>query len=106
MPKTFRNLPIIAEQDAKIRAYIARREAEGSAWDTLALDYMINEFLYPSSSNDRIEFDEDAVELAKHVHRTGEALECDRQSLDAQTKGISETEWAWVVRPAKRMLAK
>lgn len=107
MPKTFRNLPITAEQDAEIRAYIARCEAEGCSWDTLALDYMINEFLYPSPSDDRIDFcDEYAVELVNHVHRTGEALGCERQKLDALANGISETEWTWIVREAKRTLAK
>lgn len=105
MPKTFRNLPITAEQDAEIRAYIARCEAEGCSWDTLALDYMINEFLYPSPSDDRYELCwEFARELASRTCGTGESPTCGTQKDAYLSNGrFTETEWQWIERAAQRM---
>ncbi|QDZ26573.1 hypothetical protein [Noviherbaspirillum sp. UKPF54] len=42
---TFRNLPLTPDQDAEVRAYIERCNAVGEPWDTLQLDYMINDML-------------------------------------------------------------
>lgn len=43
----FRGLPLTREQDAEIRAYIARRQANGEAWDTLGFSYMLKDMLNP-----------------------------------------------------------
>lgn len=48
----FRGLPITREQDAEIRAYIARRKANGEAWDTLGFSYMLKDMLNPSCPDD------------------------------------------------------
>lgn len=42
---TFRNLPLTPEQDAEIHGYIERCKRRGESWDTLALDYTLNEML-------------------------------------------------------------
>lgn len=52
----FRGLPFTPGRDAEIRSYIERCEAIGASWDTLALDYLINEMLYPSPSDERLDF--------------------------------------------------
>lgn len=48
----FRGLPITHEQDAEIRAYIARRKANGEAWDTLGFSYILKDMLNPSCPDD------------------------------------------------------
>lgn len=100
----FRGLPITREQDAEIRAYITHCEANGSSWDTLELDYIIIEMLYPTPSDDRLNFcDEYARELAKNSKLTGEKIGCEAQEIFALTNGIcSETEWKWIVYEAAK----
>lgn len=44
---TFRNLPLTPEQDAEVRAYIEGCKARGEPWDTLALDFMLEDMLRP-----------------------------------------------------------
>lgn len=107
MTRIFRNLPITPEQDAEIREYIARCEAQGCAWDTLALDYMINDFLYPSPNDDRIDFcDGLARELAGRSHLTGEEPGTDTQEQNAMHGDVSEIEWKWIVHEARKCLVK
>ncbi|WP_094299022.1 hypothetical protein [Noviherbaspirillum autotrophicum] len=107
MTRTFRNLPITPEQDAEIREYIASCEAQGCAWDTLALDYMINDFLYPSPNDDRIDFcDGLALELAGRYHLTSEEPGTDTQEQNAMHGDVSEIEWKWIVREARKYLVK
>lgn len=48
----FRGLPLTREQDAEIRAYIARRKANGEAWDTLGFSYMLKDMLNPPIPSD------------------------------------------------------
>ena len=106
-PTTFRNLPLSREQDAKVREYIARYEADRCPWDTLALDYMLNDMLTPPpADNHRLDVcDAYAHELANRICRTGEKLGCDEQKAYALANGIcTESEWQWIVREAKRML--
>lgn len=101
----FRGLPITQEQDAEIRAYITHCEANGSPWDTLELDYVIIEMLYPTPSDDRLDFcDEYAHELANRSKLSGEKIGCEAQEIFALTNGIcSESEWRWIVREARRV---
>lgn len=48
----FRGLPPTREQDAEIRAYIARCESRSEPWDTLRLDYMLKDLLNPPGPED------------------------------------------------------
>lgn len=101
----FRGLPITREQDAEIRAYIARHEARGYSWDTSELDYMIQDMLYPAPTDDRLELCESyAHELASHVRNTGQKLGEHMPQIYAITKGnCSDSEWKRIVRDAARI---
>jgi hypothetical protein len=105
---TFRSLPLSAEQDAEIRAYIKQCEDDGIPWDTLALDYILKDMLNPSPSDDRIDFcDEYARELASRTCRTGEELGSDEQKFHALSNGLcAESEWHWIVREAKMLIPR
>jgi HAD domain in Swiss Army Knife RNA repair proteins len=60
----FRGLPITREQDAEIRAYIARCESRGEPWDTLRLDYMLKDLLAPDVDEEcPADYDEAAINL-------------------------------------------
>lgn len=48
----FRGLPLTREQDAEIRAYIARHLARGEPWDTLGFSYMLKDMLNPPEPED------------------------------------------------------
>jgi hypothetical protein len=41
----FRGLPLSREQDAEVRAYIARCVERGEPWDTLRFSYMLKDML-------------------------------------------------------------
>ena len=47
-----RGLPLRRAQDAKIREYIARRQANGEAWDTLEISYTLKDMLDPPRPED------------------------------------------------------
>ena len=48
----FRGLPLTREQDTEIRAYIARRQANCEARDTLGFSYMLKDMLAPPGTED------------------------------------------------------
>jgi len=98
----FRGLPLTPEDDAKIRTYIQRCEADGEPWNTLALDYMIADMLYPPPTEDRIEFCEQYVlELEKRMHQSEQqTAEIMLKNLENAPATLSSSEWKWVVREA------
>jgi hypothetical protein len=104
--RPFRGLSITREQDREIRTYIEQCEAGGSAWDTLALDFMVQEMLYPTPTNERIEIcDEYASNLANRVRRTGLPLDNFTREAYAENCGAcTDAEWKWIVREAGRRL--
>lgn len=104
----FRGLPITREQDAEIRRYIRLREGSGAPWDTLMLDYIIKDMLYPAPSDDRIEScDLYARNLVNRIRRTGETLESYTRETHAEAYGpCTEAEWKWIVREAGLRLLK
>lgn len=104
--RPFRGLPVTREQDAEIRTYIARCGTEGRPWDTLALDYLIKDMLYPAPIDERIEIcDECASNLANRVRGTGETLDGCTRETHAQEYGMfTESEWEWIVYEAGRRL--
>jgi HAD domain in Swiss Army Knife RNA repair proteins len=66
--KPFRGLPLTPEQDAEVRAYIARCISRGEPWDTLRLDYMLKDMLAPDIDEDcPMEYDEAAERLESQV---------------------------------------
>ena len=48
----FRGMPLTREQDAEIRAYIARCEARSEPWDTLGFSCMLKDMLTPHEPED------------------------------------------------------
>lgn len=54
----FRGLPLTREQDAEIRAYIARHLARGEAWDTLGFSCMLRDMLAPPNPEEDAAHDE------------------------------------------------
>lgn len=48
----FRGLPLTREQDAEIREYLARHQANGEAWETREFSYMLKDMLNPSGPDD------------------------------------------------------
>lgn len=50
----FRGLPLTREQDAEIRAYIARHLARGEPWDTLGFSCMLKDMLAPPGLDDDV----------------------------------------------------
>jgi hypothetical protein len=104
--QVFRGLPITREQDAEIRAHIARCESKGRSWDGLELDYIIKDMLYPTPVDERYDVcDECAHKLANRIRQTGETLEACTRESHAQDYGIcTEAEWKWIVFEAGRRL--
>lgn len=102
--RAFRGLPITREQDAEIRRYIARCEAEGRSWDRLELDYMIKDMLYPTPADERYDVCEKyARNLAMQIHRTDEPLDGYLQKIPSTDRDtFTELEWKWIVHEAGR----
>lgn len=66
--KTFRGLPLTAEQDAEVRHYIKKKKQHGEPWDTPELVAMLKDMLEPP-------IDEDGEELDAIVDEEKEAAE-------------------------------
>lgn len=104
----FHGLPISHEQDAEIHAYMTRCKAVGQPWDTLALDYIIKDILYPSPSDDRLDFcSEYAEELANRSRLRGEVVGCHTQEIYSLVNGIyTESEWPCIVHEAAKIVKR
>src|SRR2546422_11151727 len=50
--RTFRGLPLTAEQDAEVRHYIKKKKQRGKPWDTPELAAMLKDMLEPPSDDD------------------------------------------------------
>lgn len=52
MSRSFRGLPLSAEQDSEIRHYIHTRERNGLPWDTSELQAMLADMLDPPEADE------------------------------------------------------
>jgi hypothetical protein len=50
--RTFRGLPLTAEQDAEVRHYIKKKKQRGEPWDTPELQAMIQDMLEPPAEDE------------------------------------------------------
>jgi hypothetical protein len=73
--RTFRGLPLTAEQDAEIRHYIKHRKQRGEAWDTPELAAMLRDMLEPPG---------------------GEEDEVPEEDADDDTRGVAERAQAFI----------
>ncbi len=53
--RTFRGLPLTAEQDAEVRHYIKKKKQHGEPWDTPELSAMLHDMLEPPGDDDTID---------------------------------------------------
>lgn len=105
--KPFGGLPITEVQDAEIRAYIERCNADGICWDTLELDYMLAEMLFPPPADDRIDICEQfAHKLASHPSHPDD-IYLSYEKLDSATRRLfTASEWRWITREAQIVIAR
>ncbi|SAL54980.1 hypothetical protein [Caballeronia telluris] len=57
--RTFRGLPLTAEQDAEVRHYIKKKKQHGEPWDTPELSAMLRDMLEPPAEDDPIDGETD-----------------------------------------------
>jgi hypothetical protein len=57
--RTFRGLPLTAEQDAEVRHYIKKKKQHGEPWDTPELQAMLKDMLEPPPEDDLVDEDSD-----------------------------------------------
>jgi hypothetical protein len=50
--RTFRGLPLTAEQDAEVRHYIKKKKQHGEPWDTPELSAMLRDMLEPPGEDE------------------------------------------------------
>lgn len=68
--RTFRGLPLTAEQDAEVRHYIKKKKQRGEPWDTPELEEMLQDMLEPPADEDGPvddETDEEARAVAERA---------------------------------------
>ena len=68
--RTFRGLPLTAEQDAEVRHYIKKKKQRGEPWDTPELEEMLQDMLEPPADEEGPvddETDEEARAVAERA---------------------------------------
>ena len=71
--RTFRGLPLTAEQDAEVRHYIKKKKQRGEPWDTPELEAMLQDMLEPPPGEDGV-IDDDAEEATRGVAERASAF--------------------------------
>jgi hypothetical protein len=82
--RTFRGLPLTAEQDAEVRHYIKKKKQHGEPWDTTELAAMLKDMLEPPSDDDE--------GLGAIADETKEAAERAAASIDETMEPIEASE--------------
>jgi len=94
--RTFRGLPLTAEQDAEVRHYIKKKKQRGEPWDTPELEAMLHDMLEPPADEDGI-INDDAEEETRSVAERASA------SIDEGMDPIENSEEWNAAREAEAM---